>query len=190
MRPTEFIFMVQVNKSDVAKVRQQLGKYAHKAPEVISRALNRAAEATRTQAVRATAKRYYLKSKDIRDKTITYKASKSVLLARVISKDHKMPLERFRISPNKPRPTNPPVLRVGIKRDGGLKKFPGAFVIPNLKIYERVGKSRYPIKRIYGPAVPQLIGGEKIRAQVEIESIKVYEQRLDHEIKRVLEAGK
>jgi hypothetical protein len=101
-----------------------------------------------------------------------------------------MPLERFRVSPSKPRPQNPPLLKVGIKREGGLKQFPGAFVIPNLKIYERIGKARYPIKRKYGPAVPQLIGGEKIRAEVEVESIRVYQERLDHEIKRVLEADK
>lgn len=186
---TTMVFEALVIKSDLPKVELLLGKNFKKAPSVISRALNRAAEATKTKAIREVTQNYFLKSGDIRPKMTTYKSSTTRLRASVIAKDNKMPLEKFKISPSKPRPKNPPVLKVGVKKPG-LKDFKGAFVIPNLKIYERVGKPRYPIKRMYGPAVPQILNGEKMRYEIQNESYQTYHRRLDHEIKRVLEADK
>lgn len=186
---TRMVFEALVIKSDLQKVQLRLGKHFKQAPSVISRALNRAAEATKTTAVREVTQNYFLKSKDIRPTMTTYKSTKTRLRASVVVKDNKMPLERFKVSPSKPRPKNPPVLKVGVKKPG-LKDLPGAFVIPNLKIYERVGRPRKPIKRKFGPAVPQIVNGEKMRYEIQNESYRTYQKRLDHEIKRIMEADK
>jgi hypothetical protein len=185
---TRMVFEALVIKSDLPKVELRLGKRYKQAPNVISRALNRAAEATKTKAIKETTGKYFLKASDIRPKISTYKSSKTRLRATVIVKDNKMPLEKFKVSPSKPRPKNPPILKVGVKRPE-LKEFSGAFVIPNLKVYKRVGPKRYPIKRIYGPAVPQIISGQKMRYEIQSESYKTYQRRLDHEIKRILEGN-
>jgi len=184
---TRMVFEALIIKDNLKIVELKLGKMRHKVPDVISKALNRAVEATKTQAVKKTAGIYYLKQTDIRGKIKVYKSSKTSLRASAVSADRKLPIEAFKIRPNKPKPKKPPLIMVEIHR-GKPKLFPGAFVIPNLKVYERLGKERYPIKRIWGPAIPQLIGGKKIRVDVQIESQKTYEKRLDHEIKRVLAA--
>jgi hypothetical protein len=189
-RGNKFVFEALVIKEDLYKAALLLGDQRDKAPGVVSRALNRAAEATKTKAVKATASRYYVKQADVRQKVVTIKSSKTRLRAIVRSVDSKLPLERFKVSPLRNIPKKPPVLRIGVKREGDLKAFKGAFVIPNLKIYERIGKKRYPIKRLYGPAIPQMVGSEKTRAEVQIESMNVYNKRFAHEIKRLQEGKK
>jgi hypothetical protein len=190
MKPTRMVFEALVIKDNLKEIELRLGKNFGKAPEVISRSLNRAAAATKTQAVRTTSKRYYVRPSDIFTKIEVFKSSKTRLSARAVASDNKLPLERFKISPSKPKPKEHPVLKIGVKRDGGMKDFKGPFVIPNLKIYQRISKKRYRIKRIYGPAIPQLVASEKTRADIMIESEKTYKKRLEHEIKRVMEAGK
>ncbi|MBP2655006.1 MAG: hypothetical protein H6Q73_2575 [Firmicutes bacterium] len=186
------MFRVVVDTKDLMKLNIHLGAYAKQAPVVVSRALNRAATTTRSEAVKEARNNYYVKAAAVRATFNIRKSSKSRLTASVCSKDGSMPLDKFKFSPNQPRPKNPPAaLKVGAKKPG-MKELRHAFVanINGTKIFERTSKKRLPIKRLMGPPIPRMVGNQKTREVVERKSLETYEKRLDHEIKRVLEAGK
>jgi hypothetical protein len=188
-------FTVYINATEFKKVELRLGAQAKQASTAISRALNRAADKARTEAVKQVTGNYYIKQKLIREKKIitTYKANKTRLRSLVIVRDSPIPMNYFKFSPGQPRPKKPPAggLKVAVKKDG-IKTLKRAFVanINGPKIFDRVGKNRLPIKRLYGPSVAQITGVERNRTVIEKESAEMYQKRLDHEIKRIQEAKK
>jgi Prophage minor tail protein Z (GPZ). len=185
------VFRVIVDATEFRKTELKLGPYYKKTPIAISRALNRAAESTRTEAVRNVTANYYVTAKDARGTIQIYKASPSKLGALVVSKDSKIPLDHFKFTPKKPNPKSHQTIKVAVKK-GGLKELLHAFIadVNGVKIFQRVGPSRLPIQRLMGPAIPVLIGSKLLREAVEKKSHETYQQRLDHEIKRTLEAAK
>lgn len=184
--------MIRVDASKLKEVEQQLGSFSNKAPTVISRAINRAAQNARTNAVSKAREEYVIKAKDVRDTIKIRKASTRSLGAVVTSKGSKVPLIKFKMSPNKPRPKRPPKsLKVGVKK-GGLKEILSAFVadINGNKVFERETKKRLPIKQLFGPSVPEMLGNENVKTYVEREAVKMFDKRLEHEINRIWEVGK
>jgi len=197
------IFRVTVDAKEMMKVQIRLGAYAKQAPVIVSRALNRAATTTRSAAVKEARSNYYVKASAVRETFAVNKASKGRLTASVYSQAGSLPLDKFKFSPKQPRPKNPQILKVAAKKTG-MKELRHAFVanVSGTKIFERTGefdeakkgrykgKRREKIKRLMGPPIPIMVGNAKTREAVERKSAETYEKRLDHEIKRVLEAGK
>lgn len=183
--------MIEINSRELRDVQRRLGAYQDKAPTVISRTLNRVAANAKTNIGRKTRETYVVKAKDINATMDVRKANKTTLNALIAFRGERVPLDKYRYSPKNPRPGKPPkALKVAVKKDG-TKELLHAFVadINGNKIFEREGKSRLPIKRLFGPAIPQMVGNEEVRNFVEKEAIEMYEKRLDHEIKRVIEGG-
>lgn len=184
--------MIKVNSYELKKVEMSLGKYKSKAPVLMSRALNRAATNANKNARMKPKDEYNIKSSDVKSTLSIKKANRSNLGAVVKSKGEKVPLDKFKVSPKQPKPQKPPkVLKVAVKKDG-YKKLKSAFVadISGSKVFQRTSKSRLPIKRLYGPAVPSMLKNEDVRERIEKEATDTFYKRLDHEIKRVLESGK
>jgi len=184
--------MIRVDSAKLKEVEQQLGSFSKKAPTVISRAINRAAQNAKTNVVSKTREEYVMKAKDVRDTIKIRKATQNSLGAVVTSTGSKVPLIKFKVSPNKPRPKNPPrVLKAGVKKDG-LKQILGAFIadINGNKVFERERKNRLPIKQLFGPSIPEMLGNESVKTYVEREATKMFDKRLEHEINRVWEVGR
>jgi hypothetical protein len=183
--------MITINTKLLKKVEKQLGTEKRKAPIALSRALNRAASKVKTAASKETRKEYVLKAKDINATIKIAKASQKRLGAVVLSKGAKLPLDKYRFTPKQPRPKKPPKsLKVAVRKNG-LKELIGAFVadIQGNKIFKRTSKSRLPIRRLFGPAIPQLVGVQKIRPEIEKQAVDTFHKRLDHEIKRIREGN-
>lgn len=181
--------MIEINAKVIKDVERRLGQYKSKAPIVLYLALNRAASNLNTNLKRETRKRYVIKQKDI--KLAVTKASRFKLSAVVKSEGERIPLDKFKVSPNVPRHKNPPKsLKVQVKKDG-IKELFHAFVvnINGNKVFERRDKAHLPIDKLFGPAIPQMIRNKETVEYAEKEAIKTYEKRLDHEIKRVLEGN-
>lgn len=54
-------------------------------------------------------------------------------------------------------------------------------------IYERIGADRFPLRELYGPATPQMMySNEEVLDAMEERMVEVYEQRIDHEVERLL----
>lgn len=183
---------IRIDGTEIRKVELRLGQLHKKAPTVMARALNRAAQTARSTSVNEIRKEYVIKAKDIRSTMRIKKASRSKLGALLVSCGNLIPLDQFKFKPKQPRPKNPPKsLKVSIKKTGYKDLF-HAFVadIGGLKIYQRTTTKRLPIRRLTGPAVPQMLGQNNIRQRVLQSAYETYEKRLDHEINRTLEVGK
>lgn len=185
--------VITIDGVDIRKVEFRLGQMAKKAPDVVTRALNRAVESARAAAVQEIRQTYVVKAKEVRGTMRVIKASRKTLSAQLRSRGNLIPLDHFKYKPKQPRPKNPPkVLQVQVKKAGGYKDLLHAFVadINGPKIWQRVGKARLPIRRLMGPAVPQMLGQDNVRAKVLEKALETYKKRLDHEINRMLEVGK
>ena len=54
-------------------------------------------------------------------------------------------------------------------------------------IYERQGEKRFPVKELFGPATPQMMySNENVMDSIEAKMASTYEERIEHEITRVL----
>lgn len=181
--------MITINTEKIAQVEKELGQYKSKAPLALSRALNRAVSKAKTSASKKIREQYIVKAKDINSTLKITKASRGNLRAVVMSRGYRIPLIKFKVNPSSPRPRNPPkVLKVAVKK-GSLKELVGAFVanINGDKVFRRTSSSRLPIEQLFGPAIPQMLGVASTREYVENEADNSFEQRLDHEIKRIME---
>lgn len=74
---------------------------------------------------------------------------------------------------------------VSIKK-GTETKVPNGFVSTAGIFMKRQGKDRYPLKGIYGPALPQMFGNENVMNAMQKEGMEMYEKRLYHELERAL----
>ncbi|MFG6179679.1 phage tail protein, partial [Halomonas sp. THAF12] len=136
-------------------------------------------------------KEYEIKSKDVGETLQVTKANRSSLGAEVRSQGELIPLDRFKVSPKTVNPKRKSPIKVAVKKDG-LKKVMGAFVldINGKKVFERTGESRLPIRRLFGPSVPQMINNEAVHEEIHAQGQETFENRLDHEINRILNRGR
>lgn len=184
--------MITVDASTIKEVEEELGQYKSKAPLAISRALNRAATNAKTNASKKAREQYNIKAKDINATIKLTKATRSSLGALVKSQGERIPLIKFKVSPSTPKPKNPPkVLQIGVKKNG-LKELVGAFVvdISGNKVFKRTTSKRLPIEQLFGPAIPQMLGNTSVKDFIESEATNMFDQRLDHEIQRIMEGNK
>lgn len=187
---------IHVSVYDRDRIAAMLKNVPAQAPTVISRALNRAAESARTNVVQQATKEYYIKASDVRRTIEITKATRSRLRVVINSRGTKRELAAFRVSPTSPNPRKPPpMLQVAVRKTTGFQGLPGAFLVRGtssgkLHVTERLTRKRYPIQTMYGLAVPQMLGANltrrEYRGYVEREAARVFAERLEHEITRLL----
>lgn len=185
--------MVEITISQLEKMQSELKDVPKKIPIVTARAMNRSIEAARTEAARTTRKNYVIKHKDLIETIKIKRAYPGSLEANFSSSGSVLELMKFKVRANKPLPTHGKYAVVSVKK-GSNKKINNSFVAKIYKetenVYTRVGSNRFPVRVHYGPSVPQMIGNEEVIAQVEKRAAEVLDQRLDHEISRVLGGSK
>ncbi|MDR7869201.1 MAG: phage tail protein [Sporomusaceae bacterium] len=183
--------MIRIDESQMARAKLVLDGIPKGIEKAASRALNRAIESGMVEAARKSREQYFVSAADVRASIRINRATESKLIASAISRGTKRELSQFRVSPLRVGKPLPKMLRVAVKKDGGLKDLPGAFLARGkssgkLHVLARVEKTRYPIHVKYGPSVPEMIGVEKIKPYVEAKARDVLQVRLDHEISRLL----
>lgn len=185
MKPT-----VSIDRNMLEDVQKRLGQFEKKAPQAISSALNRALTNVASNISKEVRQDYNIKAADVKETLIKTKASRQNLNAIVRSRGNLIPLDRFKVSPKKPAPKRKAPIKVGVKKNG-VKPISGAFVadISGVKVFQRQGKQRLPINRLFGPSVPQMLKNEEIRNVINEEGRETFYRRLDHEINRILERG-
>lgn len=183
--------VVEVDKSTIRYVQLRLGELERRAPNAISNALNRGMANINTNIRKEVRKDYHIKAGDVNATLSKNRASRGSLSATVISKGHLIGLEKFKVSPKTINPNRKTPLTVSVKKSGG-KKVGGAFMaeVNGPKLFMRIKKSRLPIRRLFGPSIPQMLGREDIRASIELQGRDTFERRLQHEINRILEKGR
>lgn len=181
---------VGIDDQLVAEVQSRLGNLSNKAPNVLTSALNRTVTSVASSVRKEVRSQYNIKAGDINQTITKVKANRSSLTATVYSKGSPIPLDRFKISPKTVQPKRKKPIKVGVKK-GGLKTTVGAFVaeINGIKVFQREGKKRLPVKRLYGPSVPQMLGGQEVVNRINTQGAEMFNRRLDHDINRLLGMG-
>ena len=155
---------------------------------VMWRAITRAATAGRTRASVNVRKNYMVSANDVKKTIKISKQSSATLSANFRSVGSVIPLIDFDTTPGEA--SNLPV-RSRVSKTGGKKPVPNAFVAratsnSKVHVFTRAGGSRYPLKTLYGPSVPQMIGREDIMDNILDRTQTVLNERLDHELERLL----
>ncbi|WP_339216270.1 phage tail protein [Solibacillus sp. FSL W8-0372] len=155
---------------------------------VMWRAITRAATAGRTRASMNVRKNYMVSANDVKKTIKISKKSSATLSANFRSVGSVIPLIDFDTTPQEPSPA---AVRTRVSKAGGKKNISNAFVARpsssgKVHVFTRVGTSRYPLKVLYGPSVPQMIGREDIMDDILNRTQTVLNDRLDHELERLL----
>ena len=162
-------------------------------PEGVARAavpaLNRASLAGKTYGVRKMMATYATKRGNVARTVTMVRATRASLVAGFSSRGSRMPLTSFHVRPGRPT-TRGQQMTVAVRKDSGGKGISRGFVNrikgTRLAVLQREGGSRYPVKMLFGPAVPQMLGEEGVREEVEARASQVLASRFDHEIGRLL----
>ena len=186
--------MIEVNLKHLKHIDSKLGEFKKKTPNVLARAINRAAANVKTNMSKLTTQKYMIKNKAIKDTITIKKANKSNLGALVKSKtNNRIPLYKFKINP-KTRPKKPPKsYKAQVRKSGSLKSILGAFVA-NInginRLMQRKTAKNLPIKQLFGPSIPEMVGNKESIRKIQEEANETLKRRIDHEINRILEAGR
>lgn len=112
----------------------------------------------------------------------TIKLRQSGFSGSMTSSGSRNPLKKFMIRPrSRPRKMPPGgVFAMNVIGQGGQIR--RAFLMRSGNVFERVGRSRYPIKHITGPAAPQMLGNPVVGPWIEAKMYQRLGINLDHEL--------
>lgn len=157
-----------------------------KARTVLMRSINRSAASGKTIASKKVRQEYVLKAGTVNQATKIAKASTSSLEAKITWKGPMVNLKNFRINP-KTRPKRKTKRQMVAEVKKGKKAaYKGAFIGPNGQVFRRTTKKRFPIKPVYGPSIPHLMGADQVREETQKRTLEVLIKRVDHEINRMI----
>lgn len=181
---------ISISSEGIKKAEKLLGHIPKAVETAVSNAVNRAALAGRTGAVKKSKEEYEVKTSTVRGAIRIIKARPSRHAQAVIRAQGKpIPLIKFKVSPGNTPRRQPKVYKVAVKKNG-MKDVPGVFVARmknnHLGVFQREGKSRIPIEKKYGPSIPQMLKSDSVSEYVEERAVEVLESRLENEIKRAL----
>lgn len=185
--------MVTFDLEQIDRAVRDLQHIPGAAQKALARAMNRAIDGARTTAVKLVRATYRVSAADVKA-TIgkpSY-ATPAKLQAGFTSKGKRVPLYAFGPKPSEPGTggRGKPYLRVAVKRGRPKSKIKRAFIARvrgRLQIMIRKTKARKPIKPLFGPAIPQMMGVEDTIAEVERIAKQRLDARLDHEIQALLD---
>lgn len=181
--------MIELSIPQLERLQERLKDVPKKIPVVTARAINRAAEAARTEGSRFVRETYHVKHTAVLKKIKIKKAYPADLVADIRVTGRPLSVINFRVRKNKPLPTRGKYAVVRVKKGGG-GRIKGSFVLTTTQgytnVFTRVTKDRFPLRSIHGPSVPQMMGNKEGLKKMEDKAREVLDKRLDHEIERVL----
>lgn len=179
---------IEINDQAIKEVEKRLKGIEQEAPKAISRALNRALTALKAATSKEARKDYTVTAQAIKASLDEVKATPSRLRAGVRSRGKKLGIDKFKVSPKTVQPKRKKQIKITVRKDHSYE-IPGAFVAEKngIKVFKRLGKKRLPVERKYGPSVAQMLGNVRVRLRINNRGQEVYQDRLDREIKYMLE---
>lgn len=182
--------MIELTVEQIEKAERMLEHIPGAAPKAMARAINRATDSAKTEAARTVTRGYHIRHRDVLDTIKIHRATPDDLNAIILSRGNLIPLMKFRVSPNRPTPGKKRTVVARVKRNGG-GSITNAFVTRlkngHVGVFNRAGKRRFPIEQRYGPSVPEMLNSPSVTQRVQQMASVRLEQRLDHEIDRILE---
>ena len=184
--------MIEITVEGMERAEKILANVPKGAERAAANALNRGLSRVKTGAMRKVKEVYTVQSAALSAATNSRvsKASAGNLVGSISFSGAKIPLYKFHVTPKTPGTGQ--FVNAGVMKGGG-RTFQSAFIAQmasgHLGIFERDSKPRFPVEEIMGLAAAQMVGNEKIIEPLEEEAQKLVNERLEHEIERLLGGG-
>lgn len=181
--------MIEITSEAIERAETLLAGIPKGAERAFSNAINRAITHSKTKAFQEVRKVYAVKQSDLRAETATrvQKASTGNVAGYVSFSGVKLPLYKFNVSQKAPKKSKN--IKAGLLK-GSWTAFEHAFIAQmdsgHIGIFEREGTKRLPISQIMGLSGAQMVQNEVIIDELSEEAQDKVNERLTHEIERIL----
>ncbi len=176
---------VEEVEREIERAQKYLAGIPRGAERAMMHAFNRAASAGKKAGAKAVSARYTIPPKRVKKAFRTIRANTKNLEATLESRDRRLALHTFRHNPRTDTTGGRRrQVRVAVKR--GSAKPIGQGFIHEGKIFQRVGKSSYPIQFLHGVAIPVMLNNPDVVDAVQDKMMETAVKRLDHEVTRML----
>lgn len=172
-----------VVKVDAAAFDRMAALFDHAGVNVqpaLGRAINHTGDKARTQVGRALVKQTGIKYGKVREALKTYRAGARGLVYRIVARGGYVSLKEFGARQTRKGVSAAPW--------GKRRVFPHTFIVPSLggHVFERTGSGRYPIRKLWGPAIPAEMVKDQSKAAFERTVAAELPARIDYEINAIL----
>lgn len=202
--------MIEVSEQTINRIHAILAGVENADKKVLKPALTRGLMAGKTAAGKAVRQTYHISAGDFNSRGYMKYNSVSQggdgIVGSIEYSGGVIPLIRFKVSPNTPKRKKTP--SAAVLKASSLVKFGrenNVFVQQmksgHISIFERKsgeysasrgsGQNKHTekLKELLSPAVPQMVGNDEVMQTVEERVNEVINQRIDHEIERLLNKG-
>lgn len=189
---------ININTKQIDRLSKELKGFEKEVSKATALALNRTVDHIYTQVGRIIPKAYQIKASEVKGSLSKNKPSQNNLTASVESRGHVLSMAHFPFTPKTAKRSKRSVLdtavMVAIKKGQRVLSRKGFVASTGAKspdkvqynVFKRTGKGHFPIETIKTLSIPQMITNEKVAEQVQESSQKMLDQRLDHEITRLM----
>lgn len=177
--------MIEVELEKLERVTNILNGVKNGANRALYNAIGRALSTVKTTANKAVRSTYNINVGNINKyaKITTKKVSSSNPVGSVSYAGHVIPLINFDVSNSKP-------VSVSVLREAGAKMLKDAYVTNlgkyGVGVFERETSFRESSKQLFGPSAAQMVENSAVITDVETKAGKVLNDRIEHEISRLL----
>lgn len=180
--------MIEISAETLDRVEKILSNIPKGAERALSNAINRGLSRTKTTATKRVKEVYTVNSGALSaaSNIRVSKASTSNLAGFVSFSGYKIPLFKFKVTPT--APATGKRAKASVMKGSGAT-FEDAF-IANMRngtsVFERETASRFPVDELMGLSAAQMVGNERVITGLEDEVQQLVNERLEHEIDRLL----
>lgn len=181
--------MIEVSAETIERVEALLAGVPKGAERALSNAVNRGLSKIKTGAAKKVREVYTVQSSAINEATDTriQKASTGNIAGYIHFSGYKIPLYKFKVTPKAPGIKKQ--VTAAVKKGGGTA-FENAFIAQmksgHIGVFERETSKRLPVEEQMGLAMAQMAGNQNVIAELEKEAQKTVDERIVHEIDRLL----
>lgn len=172
-------------QAEMERAQKYLVGIPRGAERAMMHAFNRAAITGRKAGADATNALYHIGKNRVKKTFKTIRANTKNLEATIESRDGSIALHQFPHSPKNKTTRKGKRVHVSVMR-GIEKQVGGNSFVRGGMILMRVGKTRYPLKLLYGVPIPEMMNNPKIVDAVQDAQMEMAVKRLDHEVTRML----
>ncbi len=181
--------MIEITSDAIERANTLLAGIPKGAERVFSLSLNRGLTRVKTQALKQVKTTYTANSAALNAETKikVNKASVGNLAGYVAFSGVKLPLYQFKVTPTKAGTGKQ--VRAAVKKGGSGTPFEDAFVAEmknGIGVFERTGRKRFPVEQKMGLSPAQMVGSEEIIDKLEEEAQELVNERIIHEMNRIL----
>lgn len=199
--------MIEITEETINRVEKILAGVPKGAERALANAMNRGLSKVKTGAVKRVKEVYTVQNAAISENTRTRvkQASTGSLAGYVHFSGYKIPLYKFHVTPKSPGTGRTVYANVKRGEGGTLEEaFIGQMGNGHVGVFERTGiqgiqsrldklgegkkgnKHTEKLEEKMGLSMIQMVGNDKVVEQLEMEAQKTVEQRIEHEIMRIL----